>query len=87
MISPQNSFSLCSHENHINSSVFTFTLIAFAQKSDSTTFRLTNIRERFIEHYTFLKSKKNIKNGYAEVLFNPEQMASGYYGNNERVNQ
>lgn len=67
--------------------LLTFTLSAFAQKSDSTTFRTTNIHEKFIERYTVIKSNKNIKNGFAEVLFNQKQIASGYYQNNERVNQ
>ncbi|GGE68018.1 hypothetical protein EV200_108218 [Pedobacter psychrotolerans] len=64
-----------------------FTLSAFAQKSDSTIFRSNNIRDRFLERYTVLKSNKNIKNGFAEILFNQKQIASGYYQNNERVNQ
>lgn len=74
-------------KNLLTALFLTFTLSAFAQKSDSTTFRSTNIKEKFSERYTVLKSNKNIKNGFAEVLFNQKQIASGYYQNNERVNQ
>ncbi|TCD10619.1 hypothetical protein EZ449_09765 [Pedobacter frigidisoli] len=62
-------------------------LTCYAQKSDTTTMRSRTIRDGFTEKYTVLKSNKNIKKGFAEVLFNQQQIASGQYNNNRRFNQ
>lgn len=57
----------------------------FAQKSDSTIIRSRNIRDWFVEHYTVQKTNKKIKNGFAEVLFNGQQIASGQYKDDLRT--
>ncbi|WP_316830017.1 hypothetical protein [Pedobacter aquatilis] len=65
----------------------TLASFGFAQQSDSTSMRSRNIRDGFIENYTALKADKNVKNGFAEILFLERKIASGQYKNNTRTGQ
>lgn len=67
--------------------IFLFTLIfgiANAQKSDSTIMRSKTIAYGFYEHFTELKSKKGIKNGYAEVKEGSKIIATGSYKDDKK---
>ncbi|RZJ81486.1 MAG: hypothetical protein EOO47_04045, partial [Flavobacterium sp.] len=55
-----------------------------AQKSDSTIMRSRNVAYGFTEHFTELKTKKGIKNGYADVKEGSKIIATGRYKDDKK---